>query len=285
MTDTSQTQLDTPRHSTDGNTKISSARSRAWCFTLNNYSIDDTIFFSDTLDTEKYVFQEEVGKSGTPHLQGVVYFKNARTFSQMKQLHSGAHWEHTKSIKDSFRYCSDPKKRAPGGKVFAKGFTVKKTLKLIKEEDFFPYQKELLELCKTEPDDRTIYWFWEPKGNVGKTAIIKYLLNRFEETAYYISGGKAADICNQINDFENDIELFLVNFPRTAEGFISYNGLEQVKDGLTSSPKYKGGFKLFNPPHVIVMANFYPDITALSLDRWKIYEIDYEKQLKESELE
>lgn len=281
MSNTSQTQLDTVKHSTEGNTKISSVRSRAWCFTLNNYSNEDILFFSDTLDTEKYAFQEEVGENNTPHLQGIVYFKNARTFHQLKQLHGRAHWEKTKSIKDSFTYCTNANKRAPQGQVYSKGFTVKKTLKLISEENFYPYQKEILNICMQEPDERYIYWFWEPNGNVGKTAIIKYLLNRFKNTAYYISGGKAADICSQINDFDADIELFLVNFPRTSEGFVSYNGIEQVKDGLTSSGKYKGGFKLFNPPHVLIMANFPPDTSTLSSDRWKIYEIDNNKQLTE----
>ena len=277
---TEKTQENTVKHSTEGNTTKSSVRSRGWCFTLNNYEENDIPFFTDTLNTEKYAFQEEIcPTTGTPHLQGMIYFANAKYFHEMKQKHRRVSWRKCNDVKASLVYCTRIDKRAPGGRVFVKGFTIKKKLKLIQEEQFYPYQRELLNICNQEPDDRFIYWIWEPSGNVGKTSIIKYLLNRFKDSAYYISGGKASDICSQINDFDADIELFLVNFPRTSEGCVSYNGLEQVKDGLTSSGKYKGGFKLFNPPHVFVMANFPPDTTTLSLDRWKIYEIDHNKNL------
>ena len=93
--------VDTPdtSNSAQGNTKIlarnthANTRSRSWFFTLNNFERGDIQFLTDTLDTEKYAFQHEIGDSGTPHLQGVVYFANARDFNSMKALHNKIHWE------------------------------------------------------------------------------------------------------------------------------------------------------------------------------------------------
>lgn len=268
---TEKTHSDTGKHSEDGNTIKSSSRSRAWCFTLNNYNDCDISFFIDTLDTEKYAFQEELGENKTPHLQGVIYFKNARTFHQMKQMHNKVHWEPTRCVKKSLEYCTNPEKR--WGRVFTKGFRAKEKLKIITIEDFYPYQNEIDIICSQEPDNRHIYWIWEPIGNVGKTSIVKFLLNKYNGNIHYCCGGRASDICHQINKMNDVCKIFLMNLPRTSEGKVSYNGIEQVKDGLTSSPKYEGGYKIFNPPHVFIFANFPPEKHKLSDDKWKIFKI------------
>lgn len=269
-----KTQQNTPKHTAEGNTTSSAGKVRCWCFTLHNYTEADILYLSSTLDTAKYAFQEEVcPTTGTPHLQGMIYFDNARSFSDMKRYHSKWNIRKTKFINDSLVYVSKDATRPVNGRQFIKGFKIPKKLKLLQEENLYPFQKDIFELVKGEPDDRSIIWIWEDTGDVGKTAIIKFLLNYFKEKAYYVSGGKANDITFQLNEKEEDIDLFLMNIPRQNEGYVSYNGIEQVKDGLISSSKYKGGYKLFNPPHVVIMANFFPDITALSKDRWHIYKI------------
>ena len=62
------------RHSSSRN------RARTWCFTLNNYTEEDSVSLShnkwNDMEITKLVFQEEIGEKGTPHLQGVVQFKN-----------------------------------------------------------------------------------------------------------------------------------------------------------------------------------------------------------------
>jgi hypothetical protein len=56
------------------------SRSRAWCFTINNPA-EDFWLLSEEVKYEhiKYVvYQKEQGESKTPHIQGYVYFTNAR---------------------------------------------------------------------------------------------------------------------------------------------------------------------------------------------------------------
>lgn len=245
-------------------------RARAWCFTLNNFEDDDIAFLTDTVDTAKYAFQHEIGESNTPHLQGVVYFENARTFDQLKKINDRIHWEPCRDLKRSLKYCTDPNKRAVAKNVWVKGWTLPKQLKLITE--LRPWQQQIIDIIKEEPDDRTIHWFWEGEGNVGKTALTKYILAT-QANVHYFSGGKANDIAFQVIKNNWDPEICIFNFPRTAEGAVSYNAIEQLKDGLIFSSKYEGGVKMFNPPHVLIFANWLPDQNTLSIDRWNIVQL------------
>lgn len=68
-------------------------RSRDWCFTLNNY-VDQDITQLEEIDCKYVIYGKERGDSGTPHLQGYVYFANARTGAQARRLlPRGAHIE------------------------------------------------------------------------------------------------------------------------------------------------------------------------------------------------
>lgn len=89
-------------------------RSRNWCFTWNNYD-QTTIDDIRQLDCG-HLFQEEVGESGTPHLQGVLGFTNARSFLAVKKLLPKAHIEPCKVLAASLRYCSKEESRC--GKIY-----------------------------------------------------------------------------------------------------------------------------------------------------------------------
>jgi len=89
--------------------RVSNARSRHWCFTLNNYTPDEVNILT-SLEC-KYVFQEETGEKGTPHLQGYINFPNAKTLGGVRKILPRAHWEITKNIQASIQYCSKEESR------------------------------------------------------------------------------------------------------------------------------------------------------------------------------
>lgn len=86
-------------------------RTRNWCFTWNNYTIDDinTLFaaFGGAKSVKYLVIGKEVGDSGTPHLQGYIDFINARTLNGLKKLVSTKiHWEPRRGTWDqAVDYC------------------------------------------------------------------------------------------------------------------------------------------------------------------------------------
>lgn len=90
-------------------------RSRAWCFTCNNYTDDDIKKFQE-FPSEYLIYGEEVGKEGTPHLQGFIYFASQRTLNGLKKkLHPTAHFESARDIPASIEYCKKD------GKVYEQG--------------------------------------------------------------------------------------------------------------------------------------------------------------------
>lgn len=85
----------------------SNSRSYNWAFTTNNYTKEDIDNFLTHFTRSKlYIFQQEKGEKGTPHLQGTVGYKSQRTFSSMCKIHPGSHWTKCKNLGNSIRYCN-----------------------------------------------------------------------------------------------------------------------------------------------------------------------------------
>lgn len=85
-------------------------KSKHWCFTINNYTIYDTVQIADFADeqTSYLVIGKEVGDDGTPHLQGYMVFKQKKRLTQVKKLMPRAHLEikYVKSTpSQSSQYC------------------------------------------------------------------------------------------------------------------------------------------------------------------------------------
>lgn len=97
-------------------------RKRAICFTLNNYTREDVERIS-ALACQFLIFQEEIGQSGTPHLQGYIYGRNGKSFDAWKRLISNrAHIEAARGSPDqNIDYCSKEDSRIPGTEVVRRG--------------------------------------------------------------------------------------------------------------------------------------------------------------------
>lgn len=85
-------------------------RGRAWCLTINNYDFDDIIAFYELYyDKETisyFVAGEEVGESGTPHLQSFIYYKNATTRAAIAKTFPRAYITLSKAKKtEASDYC------------------------------------------------------------------------------------------------------------------------------------------------------------------------------------
>ncbi len=105
-----------------GNTILPPKKFRSWCFTINNHTVEiwnSLTHLKDEYKIIKIIFQEEEGKNNTPHLQGVIQFKNQILFSTLKDLFPTAHWEPCRTLKGSIKYCSKEETRA--GNLFSYG--------------------------------------------------------------------------------------------------------------------------------------------------------------------
>jgi len=257
-----------------GNTKPSPKttqpiKSKRKCFTWNNYPADAIETLKNRFDTlkAKYIFGEEVGEQGTKHLQGYVETTEKTRWTEFK-LPKQIHWENARGDKSSnVKYCSKE------GIIYT-NIKMDKPLKLISEEKFYPWQKNIMEIISKEPDDRSIYWYWEEAGCAGKTQFCKFLV---ASKGALVVCGKSVDAFHGVvkyreeNGYYPDIIIFDV--PRTCIDFVSYTAIEKIKDGLFFSGKYESAQVIFNSPHVLVFANQEPVTSSLSKDRWHIFKI------------
>lgn len=100
---------------------MANQRSRDWCFTLNNYTEEeyDAIHTLDSTEYQYIVYGKEVGESGTHHLQGYVYFVNAKSMSAVKKmLGNRCHLEKTKGTpQQASDYCKKDNLYVESGKL------------------------------------------------------------------------------------------------------------------------------------------------------------------------
>uniref|UniRef100_UPI004048028D hypothetical protein n=1 Tax=Shewanella sp. TaxID=50422 RepID=UPI004048028D len=241
-------------------------------FTWNNYpegAIEILLNLFNNISYD-YVFQEEQGDSGTPHLQGVVSLKKRARWTEFG-LPNCIHWEKVKHLPLCYEYCSRPSKRV--GRVWSLKFVAPKKLKVIAREQLFEWQTKLLDYIQTEPDDRTIYWVWSTKGRMGKSSFARFLLINYK--CILLGKGQYSDIMNSMYNANTDINnVVIFNLPRNNGNKISYSALESIKDGLIVNTKYETGAKVINPPHIIVFSNAEPKYDEMSEDRFIVINVD-----------
>lgn len=259
----------------EGNNHPSSFRCRKYVFTLNNYIEEDVNNLKIYLDKSatKWIFGKEVGEQGTPHLQGYMEFKSQRKWESLCKLCPSflKCWSTAAkgNLEQNYDYTSKD------GDYYYGGFSIDKVKYTIKI-DLYDWQKKIIEELKQKPDDRTINWIWEPKGCAGKTTFQKYIYEKFKNVC--VISGKSADMKNGIIQFikvkEETPDIVLINIPRCQDTeYISYEGIESIKDMFFFSGKYEGGQVWGPPPHVWIFANMPPPVEKLSSDRWNVTKI------------
>lgn len=227
------------------------------------------------LQGSEWIIGEEVGEEGTPHLQGYVEFPTKVRPIGYKGFPKEIHWEAARGDRDAnVKYCSKE-----SAYRCTKALKPKISMEIEESDiiarDALPQwaQETVDRLANCLPDkrDRTIYWYWSTQGQMYKTELARYLV--YWHDAIVIQGGRRHVLANA---YKNPAPIYILLVPRTDEGFVSYASIELLKDSLYMSAF---GTEATGPvnrkkPWVLVMANFAPNMTTLSTDRWIITNVD-----------
>jgi len=145
-----------------------------------------------------------------------------------------------------------------------------------------PWQATLVtKVSSTEADPRTVMWFYDQVGNKGKSFVSRYLA--VVHDAMILEAGKKADLAYIFALKPAKIVIFDLSRttapdPEQPKGPLDviYSLMESMKNGYLVSTKYESRACAFRVPHVIVMANFPPDRTKMSDDRWDVVSLNDE---------
>jgi len=135
-----------------------------------------------------------------------------------------------------------------------------------------PWQQAIMDVVEETACPRKIHWIWETEGNVGKSWMANYLGAMHGATI--LTSGKKVDMAYIYAQKPTKIVLF--DLARTNEATDErkhyldgvYSLAEDLKNGRVVSTKYESKTVFFRPPHVIFFANFEPDYTKWSGDRY-----------------
>lgn len=127
-----------------------------------------------------------------------------------------------------------------------------------------PWQEFVLAELGHVPDDRTIHVVYDPKGGLGKSALVRHLIINYEAD---VVSGRSADAAFMIR--ERGSKVMVVDMTRAGSDFAAnLQGVcESVKNGFIVSAKYASRNKILEPRHVIWLCNSLPDLSLWTEDR------------------
>ena len=116
-------------------------------------------------------------------------------------------------------------------------------------------------------------------GEKGKTWFQKHVNVFCSLQDVVVLSGKGADMKHGVLQYKETNKrlpkLMLVNSPRSVEiQYISYAGLDKIKDMFFISPKYEGGVICGEPRHMMIFSNHDPEPDKFSTDRWARWEFE-----------
>ena len=149
-------------------------------------------------------------------------------------------------------------------------------LPTIPDHPLRPWQEKLSDKWATAPNGREVVLVVDKKGNAGKTWFGKHVKAKDPDKTIIVGADKRDGITFEVKNHIVEYgcpELLIMDAPRTRSQYISFAFLEEVKDQVCRSRKYKNDcISLVNEIHVAVMTNQFPEKTeqddGLSDDRY-----------------
>lgn len=158
------------------------------------------------------------------------------------------------------------------------------------QENWFDWQKDIWNMIFEKngnfkkPDERKIISLVDSDGNQGKTKFWKLLTVQYMNEIGRLTYGSASQLRSSAINIGAK-KLYIIDLARSKGKNDSDTELlsviEDLKSGLVISPMYgKNNMLLCEPPHIIVSSNYRLKYSALSKDRWLIYNIKNRKLKK-----
>lgn len=265
-----------------------------WAFTLHNTEANNELREWINENCKKFIYQLEKGEeTGKEHFQGQFSLKKKITKAGLVKSLKGTalstmHLTPTHDEENSARYCGAcetrvagpwhsedyeskierPKKRATVSKETANQYLQREFGNAVMR----PWQMTISNILADKTEHRSVHWVFDPRGNQGKTWLAKYCYHHYDTG--YITFGKAGDLLYLVSEMERGEYIFDLSRCATVAMEEIYGAIEAVRNGFFVSTKYKTRLVVMEPPTIVVFSNHKPDMSKLSVDRWRLWRIE-----------
>lgn len=233
--------------------------------------------------SKKFVFQGEIGEETEyKHWQCRISLKVAQRESYFKKngYPCKGNWSITSNEnKDNDFYVMKPDTRFEGP-YSDKDKPMTWQLQHFMDEcekNMYDYQKSIKSLCPIK-DMRTINLIYDEHGDMGKSLFLEYL--EYLKIAKQIPPlDNIQDICAMVMEYPNE-DAYIMDLPRGISKKDMSNmitGIECIKNGYVFDKRYGYRELRMGRPQIFVFCNKLPNLTYLSKDRWKIWEMHSDK--------
>lgn len=247
-------------------------RHRNYCFTINNYD-ESQIENLEKIDCEYIIYGKEIAPStGTPHLQGFIKFKNAKSFNAVKKLIPKAHIEITVGTPEqNIEYCSkggnfeergtrpkaEPGKRNDLAKI-KKSISQNKRIKycleknIIKNYQGLKYAETLQKYYEKPRDWKTeVSWYYGATGTGKSFTAYEDLLKITDADNIYHS----MDTGKWWDGYDGQ-EYVIIDDMR--KDFLKFHQLLRLLDRFPYRIENKGGTRQFVARKIIITSCYHP---------------------------
>jgi hypothetical protein len=240
---------------------------------------------------KKWCFQKERGATGYEHFQGRISLKNKTNSgaATAKQLHvTGWHFTVTSTAnRDNNFYVTKEEGRLDGP-----WHNTDKIIYLPRqfrgmEGNLYPFQQKILDE-RDNFEARRVNLVYDAKGNKGKSTIASYM----DCMGYGIDMPPVNDgeklisaLCDIVMATDDRTPgVIFMDLPRALDqkklsGM--FTAIEQIKKGKLYDFRYSYKTFWIDSPQIWVFCNWLPDTTYLSVDRWKVWNINETKEFVE----
>ena len=185
-------------------------------------------------------------------------------------------WIYKKASVNS-RYINETKQVKEAVKIVQKNRARHEVNKKIMSRDkMYAWQRWMDDILEKESDDRKVYVIVDPVGNSGKSSFgVSWCLKHAQE-GIIVQNGKTADIVHGLSkEDESRLRTVFIDFSRSNEDHLNFDMIERIKNGYLFSTKYDSHVvQMARSLHVVLFVNQHIDYSKMSMDRWRIYEME-----------
>lgn len=136
----------------------------------------------------------------------------------------------------------------------------------------FELEAKLLEPIVNDDDYRKIIWYLDEVGNTGKTLFSSYMKQKHGAVGFSSFGGStnAGHLIKGSLDAGWDGKIIIIDLSRTICDTRIYGPLENIRNGEITNTKFSTCDLSWDSGHVVCFANWLPDFSVMSQDRWDI---------------